>query len=505
MIFVCFVPLLIFRDFTPNNELKYLSIVDEAIRNHTVFTFYNHGTPYADKPPLYFWCIRFAKWLAGDHYMFLIGLFSLIPALSILYIMDKWTATYLPLPLRSSSQLMLITTGLFTGSAIVLRMDMLMCLFIVLSLYTFYKMYIGEKSPYDTIRLPAFIFLAILTKGPVGILVPFLSITLFLWYKKQIRTFGKYLGWKQWATLLFFFSLWLTGVYIEGGKEYLHNLIFHQTVHRAVNSFHHQEPFWYYMKTIWYALAPWILFYVVLLFSGLKRRLLDNDLKRFFFIIIASTFISLSLFSSKLDIYLLPIYPFVTYLCFLFLPEVKGKSIRFSLFIPAFLLLFSFPAYFIVRRFIDIPFSGNMILTTTLILSISSLICLLYLRKQRLLTAVDSLATGILLSLFAGGLLITGSAPYIGWTQLSREAKAIATEREIQHFYFYRFRSGENLDALLKQEIEPITLEEMKGLSGKQNFITFVKNKDLRNEEQLQHLITQKQIYTVGNYSFIVF
>ena len=240
MIFVCFVPLLIFRDFTPNNELKYLSIVDEAIRNHTVFTFYNHGTPYADKPPLYFWCIRFAKWLAGDHYMFLIGLFSLIPALLILHIMDKWTATYLPLSLRSSSQLMLITTGLFTGSAIVLRMDMLMCLFIVLSLYTFYKMYIGEKSPYDTIRLPAFIFLAILTKGPVGILVPFLSITLFLWYKKQIRTFGKYLGWKQWATLLFFFSLWLTGVYIEGGKEYLHNLIFHQTVHRAVNSFHHQ-------------------------------------------------------------------------------------------------------------------------------------------------------------------------------------------------------------------------------------------------------------------------
>ena len=146
------------------------------------------------------------------------------------------------------------------------------------------------------------------------------------------------------------------------------------------------------MKTIWYALAPWILFYVVLLFSGLKRRLLDNDLKRFFFIIIASTFISLSLFSSKLDIYLLPIYPFVTYLCFLFLPEVKGKSIRFSLFIPAFLLLFSFPAYFMVRRFIDIPFSGNMILTTTLILSISSLICLLYLRKQQLLIAVDSLS-----------------------------------------------------------------------------------------------------------------
>ncbi len=505
MIFASFVPLLIFRDFTPNNELKYLSIVNESIRNHTVFTFCNHGISYADKPPLYFWFIRLTKWLAGDHYMFLIGLFSLIPALWILYIMDKWTADYLPASLRKSSQLMLITTGLFTGAAIVLRMDMLMCLFIVLALYTFYKMYLGEKNSCNAIRLPAFIFLAIITKGPVGILIPFLSITLFLWYKKQIHTFGQYLGWKQWTTLLFFFSLWLTGVYLEGGKEYLYNLIFHQTVHRAVNSFHHQEPFWYYMQTVWYTLAPWTLFYAVLLFSGIRQRLLNHDLKRFFFIIIVSTFISLSLFSSKLQIYLLPVYPFVTYLCFLFLPEADGKNIRISLFIPAFLLLFSFPAYFVARRLTDIPFPNDILLAATLLLSISSLICILYLRKQQLLPAIHSLATGILLSLFTGGLLIREANPYIGWKQLSREARTIATGRNIHHIYFYRFRSGENLDALLKQEIKPITLEEMKSLSGKQNFITFVKNKDLRNEEQLQNLIGQKQIYTVGNYSFIIF
>lgn len=30
-------PLLFLRDFTPANELKYLSIADEALRNHTFF------------------------------------------------------------------------------------------------------------------------------------------------------------------------------------------------------------------------------------------------------------------------------------------------------------------------------------------------------------------------------------------------------------------------------------------------------------------------------------
>ena len=53
-----FIPLLSLRDFTPNNELKYLSIADEAIRNSHFFAFWNHGAAYADKPPLYLWIVR---------------------------------------------------------------------------------------------------------------------------------------------------------------------------------------------------------------------------------------------------------------------------------------------------------------------------------------------------------------------------------------------------------------------------------------------------------------
>ena len=45
-------PIILWRDFTPSNELRYLSIADEALQNHTFFSFTNHGIPYADKPPL---------------------------------------------------------------------------------------------------------------------------------------------------------------------------------------------------------------------------------------------------------------------------------------------------------------------------------------------------------------------------------------------------------------------------------------------------------------------
>lgn len=47
-------PIMLLRDFTPDNELRYLSIADEALRNHTFFAFTNHGVAYADKPPFTF-------------------------------------------------------------------------------------------------------------------------------------------------------------------------------------------------------------------------------------------------------------------------------------------------------------------------------------------------------------------------------------------------------------------------------------------------------------------
>ena len=57
LLFIALLPLLSLRDYTVGNELRYLSIADEAIRNGTFFAFTNHGAFYADKPPLYFWII----------------------------------------------------------------------------------------------------------------------------------------------------------------------------------------------------------------------------------------------------------------------------------------------------------------------------------------------------------------------------------------------------------------------------------------------------------------
>ncbi len=317
---VCLLPMMAMRDFTPSNELRYLSIADEAIANGHLFAFYNHGIPYADKPPLYFWIVMLCRLLFGHHSCLALSMFSLIPAFAIVGIMDRWVMKGKSAMNRMSVAGMTLTCVMFLGTMVVLRMDMLMCLFIVLALWTFYRMYTGEGSRrQDSLTLPLWIFLALFTKGPVGLLMPPLAIAVFLAVKRDWKGFRKYLGLKTWGIIAALSAVWLTCVWLEGGPEYINNLLFKQTVGRAVNAFTHARPFWFYLVTILWCLAP----YTLLLIGSFMASLLPvrkagaekvSDLEILFLCTIISTAAMLSSFSSKLPIYLVPVLPFCVYL-----------------------------------------------------------------------------------------------------------------------------------------------------------------------------------------------
>ena len=298
---VALLPVLLLRDFTPDNELRYLSIADEALRNNTFFTFTNHGVPYADKPPLYLWFVMLGKWLFGSHQMWFLSLFSLVPALVTVHVMDSWTGRSLNSEGHATARLMLLTCALFVGMAVTLRMDMLMCMFIVLALRSFFRLYSAQPENARTAAagvaggmagaavsaeaaarekwlFPIYVFMAVFSKGPIGILVPLLAPTVFLIYKRRLRQFGRYWGWRTWAILIVLCAGWFGAVYAEGGNEYLDNLLFHQTLDRAVNAFHHERPFYFYAISVWYSIAPWSLAVIGLIVAAAcKKPVLRNN------------------------------------------------------------------------------------------------------------------------------------------------------------------------------------------------------------------------------------
>ncbi len=451
--FIVLFPLYFFRDFTPDNELRYLSITSEALNNHTWFTFSNHGLIYGDKPPLYFWILIACKLFTGSYPMPILGLFSLIPAILIMCVMDRWITKYADAknhPERLGGLLM-FSTAYFLGATFVIRMDMLMSLFIVLSLYTFYKMYNGDKSSKNKVLLLLFVFLGAFTKGPSAIAIPFVVIVVFLLYNKQLKSIFSYFSWISVGLFLLLGFVWIVMIYKEGGTAYLNNILIKQTIGRGINAFHHKEPFYYYLISSLYTFAPWTLLYLVALLKRNSKEELSS-LSSFFLITFISSFILFSLISSKLDIYLLPLYPFLIYYTALKFEDIKnGLLTRISLFIPAVICILILPALFILRNNIALPFPITNIMPF-LIGAIGLSICGLTAFRRVLSNpgrSIVLIGCGLFFFLFAGAFGLKQLNPYTGLKYLSDQVKTEISSNPEANVAYYRFRGGSDMDVYL--------------------------------------------------------
>lgn len=499
------IPMFLARDFTRNNELRYLSIADEAIRNGNIFTFTNHGVHYADKPPLYLWIVMAGKLIFGTHSMLFLALFSYIPALVVMWIMNRWSRSVTSPMERVAGELMLLTSVFFLGSAVVLRMDMLMCMFITLSLYTFYKIYTGKERRWDRWLFPVYIFLAIFSKGPVGIMVPLMTTIVFLLVKREWRLIGKFWGLRTIGTLLLLCALWFGAAWTEGGNEYMNNLLFNQTINRAVDSFHHKEPFWYYMVAIWYSLAPWVFIILSVLFTGVFKRIIRTDMERIFLIASLGTFVMMSLVSSKIQIYLLPSFPFFVWITVLWMGRFsRGAVVKTALIIPSAILLLSLPGVVAAGLMNLFPvFESIWIPAAATVLSVAGFIALRQVGSAPNRTII-SIGTGVLLAVFTISFYIPRYNPHLGMGAVTSVASAMAKESGVEVFYVYDIPRAENADVYLGKSPEGISLDGLRKIveSGGDG-ILIVKQSSLEEVPELAALLEGRE-RRVSGYFFCI-
>lgn len=506
LVVLALLPVLLLRDFTPSNELRYLSIADEALRNGTFVSFTYQGVPYADKPPLYLWIVMAGKWLLGQHYMWFLALFSLIPAWVIVRVMDRWVAAEASVENRRTWQWLLLTCALFLGLAIVLRMDMLMCMFITLALHTFYRMWKGEGNlRRQSWLFPLYVFLAVFSKGPVGILVPLLCTGVFLGVTRNLRTMGRYWGWKTWGVLVAGCALWFGAVYAEGGYAYLDNLLFHQTIDRAVNSFHHEEPFYYYFISIWYSLAPWSFLLIGLVAAGAwRQRGRHTDLQKFFLTVIITTFVMLSLISSKIAVYLLPIFPFVAYAALLYFPLFCwNRWLALAVAFPAGVFLLALPGFALaVWLSPDLASFGQLLFyAAALVLSVAGGMALWSLYKRRQVgRSVRLLACGLFCAVFVGGWALPKVDTEMGYGALCEEALEVAREQGLTDFCVWRIRRPEAMDVYLHQPVRQVEPQEL--AQTRQKGVAFLFPAD--RLEELPPYFEGRETRRVGKYVIMV-
>lgn len=459
LMLLCLAPLMAMRDFTPANELRYLSIADEAIADGHFFAFTNQGEPYADKPPLYFWLIMLCRALFGKHSMFLLSLFSFVPAAVIAVVMDRWALKGESPLTRSAAAMLLCTTGLFLGMSVFLRMDMLMCMFIVLAMFAFSR---GKRW-----QFAIFTFLALFTKGPVGLLVPPLSVVVCLLTARRGREIGQWLGWRFWSLLVLCCAVWFGGVYFDGGTEYLNNLLFHQTVGRAVNSFHHKAPVWQYCILIWGVLAPWCLLTVPSAVLSFVRKDGRGEVERTFAWTVVTTFVMLSAFSSKLAIYLAPLFPFIVYLSVLVIRrQGYGTWMKWALGIPAALwvllgasLVAAVPLWSRLPIPAEYMFARTPLVTLAGVLMLSGGILALTDVRKDWRIHVTALGASLLLMAFTLAWKMPEINPLVGYAPLCKDIASVETPGE--NVYMLRVYRPENVDVYLGHDVTVLDRDEV--------------------------------------------
>jgi 4-amino-4-deoxy-L-arabinose transferase-like glycosyltransferase len=267
-----------------------------------------------DKPPLHYYFMQLAYLIFGVN-EFSARFFSVIMGI-LTVITTWWLATkYLGSRTGLYSSLVLLSSLHFILQFHMAVPDPYLIFLITIGLGLFYVYYQEKKSHYLLLSYVSF-GLATLTKGPVAIALPGLSILFFLIVNKN-------LSWNYFFKLK---PLWILGVFLvvilpwyllvalKTNGEWIREFLLYHNVSRYTNTMEgHGAIFLATPLMVFLGLLPFSIFFIQSFNHGWKRRK-ESNLLLFCISIILIIVLFFSLSSTKLPNYTVPAYPFLAIL-----------------------------------------------------------------------------------------------------------------------------------------------------------------------------------------------
>ena len=295
------------RSLENHGYLRYAEVAREMIRSGEWVVPHLNGKIFIDKPPFLFWLIAIPASLYGSVTPLIARLPSAFSAWMGVIILFLWGKR-----IYGTTQSGLMAGGVLLSSyqyffqARLAKTDILFCLFILLSLYFFYLGYseFGRRR-YLFYGLSFFsLGLGVLTKGPFGLFIPLVIISVFLVKERQwsiLISKEFILGYIILAlTVLPWVLLFIDRV---GLRETVPLVKETQILTR-------EGPVYFYFLQIWLQFFPWSVLLPFLFFYAWKERMkFWHSGESFFLIWFIVIFILLTLFKYRTSRYLLPALP----------------------------------------------------------------------------------------------------------------------------------------------------------------------------------------------------
>ena len=303
------------RDPWPADEPRFALIARDMLASGDWLIPRVGGNLYPDKPPLFFWLMAGSMGLTGSLRLgFLLP--SLVAGIGTLLLSYDLLRRARGREVALAGTLMLLITFQFVWQARQAQIDATLCFFTTLSLYGLLRhLLLGPARGWYLLGWAAAGF-GVITKGvgflPLLSLVPIAVFSVRGW-PVRARSGGMVLA--GLAAMLAAIATWLVPMMLAtsaGGDllAYRNEILFQQTVTRYADSWHHREPFWYFVVNVipvfWLpliGLLPWLL---LRWRAALRNR--DTFVAALLaWVVIVIVFFSAS--SGKRGVYMLPALP----------------------------------------------------------------------------------------------------------------------------------------------------------------------------------------------------
>ena len=319
-------------DFSTKGEPREASVAISMLESGNWILPQVYANEFAYKPPMAHWLMAAFSYPQGYVSEFTSRLPSTIAFICLMGCTLMFFGRRIKFQQAFIATLLLLTCIEMHRAAMTTRVDMLLTAFIVIGLYQLFRWEDQLELKGLPVIIPVLLGCAVLTKGPVGVILPLFVFGAYLLMlrKYSLLTIFKallYIG----VSSLFLPLLWYIAAWKQGGDKFLDVVLaenfgrfFHLNTPDINYDLGHENGVWYNFMTL---AIPWTIFFFFSLFGlnwqrkkgSFKQVLKDswNNIlsmekeKLFSLVALVCIIFFYSIPSSKRSVYLMPAYPFI--------------------------------------------------------------------------------------------------------------------------------------------------------------------------------------------------
>lgn len=339
MVVICIIsvlPWIGLGDFSTKGEPREAAVAISMLETGNWVLPQSYADEFAFKPPMAHWLMAAFSYPQGYVSEFTSRLPSALAFIVLIgFVLVFFGKRIVKFQEAFIATLLLVTCVEIHRAAMTTRVDMLLTTFIVIGLFQLYRWEDKLELKGLPIFIPLLLGCAVLTKGPVGIVLPLFVFTIYLLMLRQYSYLSifkaiLYAG----VSSLFLPMLWYIAAWKQGGDQFL-NIVLAENFARFLDlstpeihyDLGHENGAWYNLVTLMAGFIPWTIFFFFSLFGlkiskpqqsvkeiliGTWRRVRSMDkVSLFSLVALVCILFFYTIPSSKRSVYLMPAYPFI--------------------------------------------------------------------------------------------------------------------------------------------------------------------------------------------------